>query len=85
MNLIETSQYFLDQIIKKTECSDDDIEIYIKFYNWLDELYRYRLMFSEIQNEIELSTDIAFSKAEILTLLQDERDEWQLDFKEYDK
>lgn len=49
---------------------------YQKYLNWLMELFRYRMMFSEIRREIELTEPK--SKEELLKFLDEEFKDWQL-------
>lgn len=87
MNLTESIKWLRGQVeeLEKAKADEKQIAIYMRFHNWLDDLFRYRLMFSEIQNEIALSEKSEFSKEWLLNLLKDERKDWKLDGKEYDQ
>lgn len=52
------------------------IRTYQKYHSWLSELNRYRLMWSEIRREIELTEPK--SKEELLKFLDEEFEDWQL-------
>ena len=69
---------------KKKE-DDPKKKTYQSLHDWLDDLFKYRLMFSEIENEFALSDRNVFSKEWILNFLRDEKKDWKLDGKEYDE
>ena len=54
------------------------INTYKKFKSWMCELFRYRLFLSEIYNEIELSEKKMFTKRDMINLLTEEIDDWEL-------
>ena len=87
MNLTESIRWLKNQIddLEKAKADMKQIRVYKKFLFWLDDLLKYRLMFSEIKNEIALSEKSMFSKESLLDLLTDELKEWNLDGKEYDQ
>lgn len=51
-----------------------------KMLSWLKELYRYRLFYSEVLNEFELSSDPVIAKERIVKFLEDEHMEWDLKY-----
>lgn len=87
MNLVETMGFLKDQIekLEKANADESDIAMYMLFLNWLDDLFKYRLMFSEIQNEIALSKRNVFSKQWLLDFFKDEMKDWELYGKEFDE
>lgn len=87
MNLIETMKMCKMRIedLEKTNADEMDIEITKKIFDWLDDLFKYRLMFSEIRNEFAHYDKIAISTQRLLNFLDDELKEWELDGKEYDE
>ena len=78
MTLEESIIWLADQIekLKKENAPELQIETYLKFHAWLDELLRYRLFLSEFTREIELTEQK--SKEELLELIADEAREWRL-------
>lgn len=87
MNLVETMGFLKDQIekLEKANADESDIAMYMLFLNWLDDLFKYRLMFSEIQNEISLSKRNVFPKQWLLDFFKNEMKDWELYGKEFDE
>lgn len=79
MNL-EQSIIWLDKELNKFKKQKNpslpQIRTYQKYHSWLSELNRYRLMWSEIRREIELTEPK--SKEELLKFLDEEFEDWQL-------
>lgn len=86
MNLPESIQWLKGQIeeLEKANADMKQIRVYKKFLFWLDDLFKYRLMFSEIQSEFAFTEKAMVSTEWLLDFLEDELKEWQLDGKEYD-
>lgn len=79
MNLEQSEKWLKSEIekLKKERVPNiAQIRTYQKYYSWLSELNRYRLMWSEIKREIELTEPK--SKEELLELLEEEFEDWQL-------
>lgn len=87
MNLVETKEYLKNQMtkLKKTNADQDKIKVYQKMYCWLDDLLKYRLMFSEIRGEVSYTDNATFSTDYLLNFLDEELKEWNLDNKKYDE
>lgn len=87
MNLVETKEYLKNQMtkLKKTNADQDKIKVYQKIYGWLDDLLKYRLMFSEIRGEFSYTDNATFSTDYLLDFLDEELKEWNLDNKNYDE
>lgn len=87
MNLVETKKYLKNQMtkLKKTNADQDKIKVYQKMYGWLDDLLKYRLMFSEIRGEFSYTDNATFSTDYLLNFLNEELKEWNLDNKNYDE
>lgn len=87
MNLVETKKYLKNQMtkLKKTNADQDKIKVYQKMYGWLDDLLKYRLMFSEIRGEFSYTDNATFSTDYLLNFLDEELKEWNLDNKKYDE
>ncbi len=80
MNLEDSIRWLADQVkeIESQGAPEKQIETYKKFYYWLDELERYRLMMSELTREIEYSRQSTTVKAQILKLIDEELRDWKL-------
>lgn len=79
MNLDQSVTWLKGEIekLKKTRVPNiSQIKTYQKYHSWLSELSRYRLMWSEIRREIELTEPK--TKEELLKFLDEEFEEWQL-------
>ena len=79
MNLDQSVMWLKGEIekLKKARVPNiSQIRTYQKFHSWLSELNRYRLMWSEIRREIELTEPK--SKEELLKFLDEEFEDWQL-------
>ena len=78
MTLEQTIIWLTNEIekLKKENAPEKQIETYLKFSLWLDELMRYRLFMSEFTREIELTEQK--SKEELLKLIADEVKDWRL-------
>lgn len=78
MTLEQTIIWLTNQIekLKEENAPENQIETYLKFSLWLDELMRYRLFLSEFTREIELTEQK--SKEELLKLIADEAKDWRL-------
>lgn len=78
MTLEQTVIWLAEQIekLKEENAPEKQIETYLKFSLWLDELMRYRLFMSEFTREIELTEQK--SKEELLKLIADEAKDWRL-------
>lgn len=79
MNLDQSVMWLKDEIekLKKARVPNiSQIRTYQKYHSWLSELNRYRLMWSEIRREIELTEPK--SKEELLKFLDEEFEDWQL-------
>lgn len=80
MNLEDSIKWLANQVkeIEAQGAPEKQIETYKKFYCWLDELERYRLMMSELTREIEYSKQSTTVKAQILQLIGEELRDWKL-------
>lgn len=79
MNLDQSVMWLKGAIekLKKARVPNiSQIRTYQKYHSWLSELSRYRLMWSEIRREIELTEPE--TKDELLKFLDEEFEEWQL-------
>ena len=79
MNLDQSVTWLKDEIekLKKARVPNiSQIRTYQKYHSWLSELNRYRLMWSEIRREIELTEPK--TKEELLKFLDEEFEDWQL-------
>lgn len=78
MTLEQTIIWLTNQIakLKEENSPEEQIEAYLTFQLWLDELMRYRLFLSEFTREIELTKQK--SKKELLKLIADEARDWRL-------
>lgn len=87
MNLVSYIKFLKYELNKLENAKEDDPKkkTYQSLHDWLDDLFKYRLMFSEIENEFALSDRNVFSKEWILNFLRDEKKDWKLDGKEYDE
>ena len=63
---------------KKEGAKPEELTSYLKMQSWLEECLRYRLFYSEIINEIELSEQPIFTKERLVKFLEDESKEWKL-------
>lgn len=84
MNKLKEVIDWLKDIVEK-----DKVDEHGKLFSeilivWLGDLLKYRLMFSELRNEIALSGRKVWTKQALLELLDSEMDDWQLSGKEYD-
>lgn len=64
---------------KKEGAKEEELQSYIKVQSWLEECFRYRLFYSEVINEIDLSEQPIFTKERLVKFLEDERKEWKLE------
>lgn len=80
MNLEESIKWIKGQInqLENEMAPSGQINTYKKFKSWMCELLRYRLFLSEIYNEIELSEKKMFTKKDMINLLTEEIDDWEL-------
>lgn len=79
MNLDQSVMWIKGEIekLKKTRVPNiSQIRTYQKYHSWLSELSRYRLMWSEIRQEIELTEPK--TKEELLKFLDEEFEDWKL-------
>ena len=81
MNLEETIKWSIAYVEKKKKegAQPEALTSYLKMQSWLEECLRYRLFYSEIINEIELSDQPVFTKERLVKFLEDERKEWRLE------
>ena len=87
MNLTESIKWLNGQIeeLEKANANMKQIKVYKKFLFWLDDLLKYRLMFSEIRGEFSYTDNATFSTDYLLNFLDEELKEWNLDNKKYDE
>lgn len=80
MNLEESIEWIEGQInqLENEMAPSGQINVYKKFKSWMSELLRYRLFLSETYNEIELSEKKMFTKRDIINLLTEEIDDYEL-------
>lgn len=79
MNLAQSIEWLegeLEKIKRQKVSSIPQIRTYEKYHSWLKELFRYRLMWSEIRREIELTEPK--SKDELMKFLDEEFEDWKL-------
>lgn len=79
MNLEQSVMWLngeIEKLKKERVPNISQIRTYQKYHSWLSELNRYRLMWSEIKREIELTEPKL--KEELLKFLDEEFEDWQL-------
>lgn len=84
MNKLTEVIDWLKDIVEKDKVDDHGKLFWERLIVWLGDLLKYRLMFSELRNEIALSGRKVWTKQALLELLDSEMDDWQLSGKEYD-
>lgn len=79
---LERSIDWLDEEIKKLKAQkkpdEKQLKVYQDFHDWLDELMRFRLFFSEFSGEIEYTKNRLISKEWLLDFIEKELKDWRL-------
>ena len=80
MNLENTIKWLKEETEKfgAQGASEEQINVYNKFLAWMEELERWRLMYSETHREIHLNEKNTFSKKYIMDLLDGQFEDWKL-------
>lgn len=84
MNKLTEVIDWLKDVVEKDKVDDHAKLFWKRLIVWLGDLLKYRLMFSELRNEIALSGRKVWTKQALLELLDSEMDDWKLSGKEYD-
>ena len=59
--------------------NEKQLKVYQDFHEWLYELFRFRLFFSEFAGEIECSENVQFPRDWLLKFIESELKDWNLD------
>ena len=80
MNLEQSIKWLRGEIekLEKENAPQKQIDTYKKCLAWIEELFRWRLMYSETHREIHLNEQNNFSKKWVLDLLDEQVKEWKL-------
>lgn len=80
MNLPNSIKWLKEQIetLKKENAKPLQIKTYEKWCSWLDELFHFKLCWSETYHEIALSKKSVFTKEELVELFKEQEKDWSL-------
>lgn len=80
MTLIESIKWLNQQVelLKEKNADPLEVEVYEKWYFWLDELFHMKLCWSETYHEIALSEKKVFTKEELVKLFKEQENDWNL-------
>lgn len=78
MNLEQSIMWLTSETEKLKKAAVPEIKkilVYRKYLSWMNELLRWRLFYSEVRRELELTE---FEQEDLLKFLDEEYEEWRL-------